>query len=386
MTNRLSNSRRTMLVVLHPVFSLTGIADAIIGPLLPSLARASHLSDDQSGFLFFCIFTGMATGALLCRGNYARMMAGGLFALSVSCFCFPWISRPALFPFGFFFGITVGAPMTAISLFAGRNYPERRASVLTMLNFAWSAGAMLAPLIAARLIAVSSWRAVFHVLAGAAALAAIAVSFTIRDQAENVRTTLETTGLSNLRLIVPFALFFFLEVGMETMFGAWISTFVLRVTRTSMALAAAAAAIYWTGFLISRGFSSLLLLRCNAGRLLQLSLLGALAASVLLLASESPVLLTAAILLIGVALAPIFPVALAAFFDRARHSSDSRFILALSGFGGSLFPWLVGWVAFHSGSLRSGLIAGPATLLVMNLLLPFMATRERMPAAVSDLS
>lgn len=375
-----------MLVVLHPVFALTGIADAIIGPLLPSLARAAHLSDDQSGFLFFWIFTGMATGALLCRGNYARMMAGGLFALSVSCFCFPWISRTALFPFGFFFGITVGTPMTAISLFAGRNYPERRASVLTMLNFAWSAGAMLAPLIAARLLAVSSWRAVFHVLAGAAALAAIAASFTIRDQAENVRTTPETTGLRNLRLIVPFALFFFLEVGMETMFGAWISTFVLRVTRTSMALAAAAAAIYWTGFLISRGFSSLLLLRFNAGRLLQLSLLGALAASVLLLASESPALLTVAILLIGVALAPIFPVALAAFFDRARHSSDSRFILALSGFGGSLFPWLVGSVAFHSGSLRSGLIAGPATLLVMNLLLPFMATREWMPAAVSDLS
>ncbi len=370
-----------MLAVLHPVFALTGIADAITGPLLPSLARAFQLSDSQSGLLFFWIFAGMATGALLCRGNYARILGGGLFALSVSCFCFPWISRAMLFPFGFFFGITVGAPMTAVSLFAGRNYASRRAPVLTMLNFAWSGGAMLAPLIAAHLLAVSSWRAVFQALACAAALAAIAASLTIRDHAEAARATPETAGLHNLRLVAVFALFFFLEVGMETMFGAWISTLVLRTTRTSIALAAAAAAIYWTGFLISRGFSSLLLLRFSAGGLLRLSLFVALAASALLVASASPVLLTAAILLIGAALAPIFPVTLAAFFDRARHSSDSRFILALSGFGGSLFPWLAGWVSFHSGSLRSGLLVGPATLLIMVALLPFIAVPQAVPQA-----
>jgi fucose permease len=248
----------------------------------------------------------------------------------------------------------------------------------------WSAGAMLAPLLAARLLAVSSWRAVYWVLAAAGAVATVIAGLTIRDTTEAPRITPQTTGLRNLRFLALFALFFFLEVGMETMFGAWISTFVLRVTGTSIALAAAATAIYWTGFLVSRGFSSLLLLRFNTGRLLRLSVLAACGASVLLLASPSAPVLTLAILLLGAALAPIFPVALAAFFDRARLSSDSRFILALSGFGASLFPWLVGWVSFHAASLRIGLVVGPVTLLLMSTLLPFVALRNRAPATVGD--
>jgi MFS transporter, FHS family, glucose/mannose:H+ symporter len=374
-------SRRSMLVVLHPVFALTGVADAIAGPLLPSLSRSFHLTDSQSGFLYLCIFAGTATGALLCRGNYARILTVGLFAFSAGCLCFPWISRSLLNPFGFLFGISIGAPMTAISLFAGRNYPARRASVLTMLNFNWSAGAMLAPLLAARLLAVSSWRAVFVVLAAAGALAAVVVGLTIRDSTETARLTPQTTGLRNLRLLALFALFFFLEVGMETMFGAWISTFVLRVTGASIALAAAATSIYWTGFLVSRGFSAWLLLRFNTGRLLRLSLLAAFGASVLLVASPSALVLSAAILLLGAALAPVFPVALAAFFDRARLTSDSRFILALSGFGASLFPWLVGWVSFHAGSLRAGLVVGPVTLLLMSTLLPFIAASHAAPSS-----
>lgn len=232
---------------------------------------------------------------------------------------------------------------------------------------------MLAPLIAARLLADWSWRPVFLLLACAAGVAAATAGLAIRDTSEIARKTPQTTGLNNLRLLVLFGLFFFLEVGMETMFGAWISTYVLRATHTSLTLAAAATAIYWTGFLVSRGLSSLLLLRLSKVRLLQIALPMALIASLLLVQSSSPLFMTAAILAIGLALAPIFPVALAAFFDQARHSSDSRFILAVSGFGGSLFPWLVGWVSFHAGSLRLGLMAGPATLLAMVALLPLMA-------------
>ncbi len=375
-----------MLLVLHPVFALTAIADAITGPILPSLARSFHLSDSESGLLFLGIFSGMAMGALFCRGNYARVLVVGLFALTVACFCFAWISRPVLYPFAFFFGVSVGAPMTAVSMFAGRNYPIRRASVLAILNFTWSAGAMLAPLIAARLLALSSWRTVFIVLACAAGLATIVVSLTIRDTDEAARATRETTGIHNLRLIVVFALFFFLEVGMETMFGAWISTYVLRVTGAGLVLAAAATAIYWTGFLISRGLSALLLMRLSAGRLLWLSVPVALVASLLLIEAHSPRTLAAAILLLGIALAPVFPVGLAVFFDRARHSSDSRFVLAVSGLGASFFPWLAGWISYRAASLRSGLMIGPVTLLAMTILLPLIAARAAARAADSRLT
>jgi fucose permease len=373
---RFPAGRSKMLLALHPAFALTGVADTIAGPLLPSLARAFHLSDSQSGVLLSAIFAGTAIGALQCRGNYARVMTLGLLALSASCAGLAWTARPLLYMWAFCFGVGTGAAITSINLFTGRNYPERRAATLTMLNFTWSLGALLAPLAAARLLAIGSWRGVYLALAGAAALAAVVVGLTVRDREEAARDTTETAGLRNLRLVALFAVFFFLEVGMESTFGAWISTYVLRATHTTVALAAAAAAIYWGGFLAARGLSPLVLLRIRPGRLLGWALLAASAAATLLVASRSPLLLGVAILLLGAALAPLFPVALATFLDRARHSSDTRFILALCGFGGAVFPWLVGAISAQAGSLRVALTVGPVTLLAMIALLPALDVRE----------
>ena len=368
----LPRDRRFMLSVLHPVFALTGVAACVTGPLLPSLARDFHLSDAQSGLLLFSVYAGMASGALVCRGNYARVLLAGCAAMTLGCLVFPWIPRPLLFPMAFFYGASVGAPMTAVSLFAGRNYLAHRAATLTLLNFTWSLGATAGPLLAARLLAVASWRSVYTALAGASALAALAVAITIRDTQETPRATPETSGLRNVRLITLFAVFFFLEVGVEVMAGAWVTTYVLRATAVTMAFAAAASALFWGGFLASRGLAPLVLLRMAPGKLLQSALLTGLAAASLLVASRLALPLIAAILLLGLALGPVFPLALAAFLDRARHTSDSRFILSVSGFGGAILPWVVGGISAHAGSLRIGLFTAPVTLLVMVAMLPLL--------------
>jgi hypothetical protein len=48
-------------------------------------------------------------------------------------------------------GICVGVPITAVTMQAGRTFGARSATPLTLLNFSWSAGALAAPLLAARL-------------------------------------------------------------------------------------------------------------------------------------------------------------------------------------------------------------------------------------------
>lgn len=376
-------SRRTMLLVLHPAIALTGLADAVTGPMLPALARTFHFSDSQSGVLLFCVFSGMATGALLCVGDYARVLTRGLVALSFAGALFPFVPHALLYPFAFLFGVSVGVPMTAVSLFAGRNYTERRAATLTLLNFSWSAGALVAPLLVARMLAVASWKTVYLVVAGAAAVTAIAAQLSLRDSPETARNTPETSGLRNVRMVALFSIFFFLEVGMEVTFGAWTSTYVLRSTGVSITRAAAAVALFWGGFLASRGISPLVLLRVRPGNLLRIALVTAVAASAILLATRSEVLMAAAILLQGIALAPVFPVALSAFFDRARHSSDSRFVLAVSGFGGSVIPWIVGLISSQSGSLRLGLLVTPVVLLTMALMLPWLRVTRPVVAQVA---
>ena len=53
-----------------------------------------------------------------------------------------------------------------------------------------------------------------------------------------------------------------------------------------------------------------------------------------------------------------------------RHTADSRWILFTAGFGGSVLPWIAGFISTHTGSLRAGMLTIPAALLLMAFVLP----------------
>jgi fucose permease len=368
------------LLVLHITFALTGILQAVNGPLLPSLASTFHLNDSESGLLFLLYFAGTSTGALLCRSNYARTMTVGFLALAAGCLGVAVANRVLLFPIFLILGIGVGMPMSAVSLFVGRNFAARCAPTLTFLNFSWSIGALAAPLLAAPLLMHHTYRVVYLVLALAAALAALACWFQLEDASESARSTPETEGMHHLRLIVFFAFIAFLDVGVENTVIAWLSTYSLRSVGGGLAAAAAASSLYWCGFLVSRGVSSLLLLRVEAIQVFRVAVVMALAAAVLLAALPSSASRGVAFFLLGAALAPLFPLLLATFLVRVRHTSDTRWVLALCGFGGSVLPWLTGWISTHTGSLRLGLITIPVALLIMIGTLPALGNKRPVAA------
>ena len=87
-----------------------------------------------------------------------------------------------------------------------------------------------------------------------------------------------------------------------------------------------------------------------------------------------------AMFLLGASLAPTYPLVLAGFFARSRHTADSRWILFTEGFGGSVLPWVAGFISTHSGSLRTGMLTIPAALLVMAFLLPILREPRTHPA------
>ena len=365
-------STRQTLTVLHPAFALTGVIQAIGGPLLPSLASTFHLNDNQSGLMFLLYFAGTSLGALFCRGNYARTMVVGFIGVAACCLGIAATSRPLLPPLFLLLGISVGLPMSAISLFAGRNFPERCAPILTFLNFSWSAGALVAPLLAAQVLVHHSYRAAYMVLAVPAAVAALACWMMIEDVPEVARVPREKDSFTNLRFILVFALAAFLQVGIENTATVWLSTYALRLGGSGVVLAAAAASLYWFGFLASRGFSSAVLLRADPARVFRVALAVALTGALLLAGLPSFAGGTIAMFLLGAALAPIYPLIIAGTFARVRRTSDSRWVLATAGFGGSVLPWIAGWISTHTGSLRVGMLVIPAALLLMAFALPAM--------------
>jgi fucose permease len=374
------SSQRT-LAVLHPIFALTGVLHAVGGALLPSLAARFHFGDSTAGLLFLLYFAGTSLGALLCRGSYARLITVGFAAMVCTCVAVALCPRSLLAPAFLLLGISVGVPMSAVTLFVGRAYPERCAPLLTFLNFSWSIGALAAPLIAARVLVHHSYQAAYLLFAGASAAAFLAGMLVLKDPPEPAQSLSQTrTSDGALSLIAVFAFAAFLQVGIENTVAAWLPTYALRMAGAGIVLAAASTSFYWAGFLGMRGLSSLLLLRAEPIRVFRLAVALAFFSALLLVFAPSASLRNISMFLLGASLAPTYPLVLAGFFARTTRTADSRWILFTAGFGGSVLPWIAGFTSTHTGSLRTGMLIIPAALLLMALLLPTLREPPRQPA------
>jgi MFS transporter, FHS family, glucose/mannose:H+ symporter len=379
-TARISSART--LAVLHPVFALTGVLHVVGGALVPSIAARFHLSDSTSGLLFLLYFAGTSLGALLCRGSYARIMTVGFAGMVCTCVAVAASPRALLPPVFLLLGISVGVPMSAVTLYVGRTFPERCAPLLTFLNFTWSLGALAAPLIAARILIHHDYRTAYTGFAVAAALAAVACGVALRDGPEPLHSEAGVEdGGEALRLILIFALAAFLQVGIENTVAAWLPTYALRTAGRGLVLAAASSAFYWAGFLSSRGFSSLVLLRAEPMRVFRVAIAVGLASALFLVFAPTVAARNVAMFLLGAALAPVYPLVLSGFFARARQTADSRWILFTAGFGGSVLPWAAGFLSSMNGNIRSGMLVIPSALLIMGLLTPVLRGAHKSAAA-----
>lgn len=360
------------IATLHPVFALTGVLHVVGGALLPSISARFHLSDSQSGLLFLLYFAGTSVGALLCRSNYARTMTAGFAAMACMCLAVSLSPRTLLNPIFFLLGISVGVPMSAVTLFTGRSFPERCAPMLTFLNFSWSIGALAAPLVAARILVHHDYRTAYEVFSAAGLCAAVACAILLRDGPEPARPSEHTGPATAYRLVLVFAFAAFLQVGIENTVATWLPTYALRTASSGLVLAAASSSFYWMGFLASRGISSLLLLRADPARVFRTAIVLGLASAVLLEFAPNIAIRNLAMFALGASLAPTYPLVLSGFFARTRHTSDSRWILFTAGFGGSVLPWIAGFVSTHTTGIRMGMLTIPAGLLTMALLIPLL--------------
>lgn len=380
MASRSSRSDSQTLAVLHVGFALTGVLHSIGGPLLPSLTSTFHLSDSQSGGLLSLYYCGTSVGALLCLGRYARLMTAGFLAVALACLGVAW-AHGALHPLFLALGIAVGVPMSAVSMYTGRRFAERSAAPLTLLNFTWSIGALLAPLLAARVLVAHSYRAAYLVLAAVALACAISCGLVLQEPLEARQPKSPRRGISKVSLIALFAFLAFLAVGIENTSATWLATYAMRAAGTGAAIAAATSSLYWWGFLASRGLSSLVLLRADAMRVLQIAAVAGLIAAACMIGVPLAGVRSAAMLILGAALGPIFPLLLSRFFAATSNTADSRWVLSICGFGGGVVPWLTGSISGATGNLRFGLAVVPAALFVMVCMLPALRRGGAVPEA-----
>jgi fucose permease len=342
---------------------LNGIVTTMLGPLMPGFEARWSLEDAQGGLLFLAVFlssvvSAAATGWLSRRIGYWGVVAAGLAiaALGVAgCVQGSWpLALVSVAVYGCGLGVITPASNVGVAAASAGN----SAKGLLWLNLAWSVGAMTAPALVASL-----GRVFLPGLAGA--LLALAAAIAIGGGGERPRA--ETAERASRRAPhLLFAAMLFLYVGAEQAIAGWVSSYASR-SAASRQLWAVLPSVFWGSVLLGRVIAPNILHRVRAASLAPWGLGISLGGALLLVAGDGPLTLLAGSSMSGLGMAPIFPVTVAAYADRAGPSA-SGLVFSAGGLGGAVIPWLVGAVSTASGSLRIGLVAVVALIAAMIVL------------------
>ncbi len=368
------------LLLLHGSMLLTGFGTVFLGPILPALAAAAHTSDSGSGLLFAAQFLGSLLGGsttnarlwfCVLRGYAAALLGFTLLAFCAGARATPVLLALALFPLGF----GVGQTLTAINLVVSRRFAGRRGSALNLLNLSWSLGAVAAPFALGQMVGRFSTQPVLLAVALLFAVG-LALCWGNRDRARREQERYSAASASGgaalpWPVFAYFATLLLIYGGVETSISGWLTTFETRYGGGALSRSTWSTAVLWLGIAAGRAAVSLLLLRFRERTVLRASLcMGAISVWALTNAHGSfSISLWAA--LVGISLAPWFPLVFAVIVGEGATAGEAGKIIATSAIGAATLPWLVGAVSRWTGSLRIGLLLplmGIALLLAMNLL------------------
>ncbi|MDQ1450637.1 MAG: transporter, family, glucose/mannose:H+ symporter [Acidobacteriaceae bacterium] len=361
---------------------ITGIGLTLLGSGLPALAALWRLDDASSGRLLLAVFAGSAIGALLVRSPFHRTLAAGMAMIATSMAGLALSGGHGLFFLFLLFGTGLGLAMTANSVLTGDRYRERRAAMLTLLNFSWSAGSAVSPFAVQLVIHHAGVGGLFWCMAAAGILSTI-LALCLKDRrtaaAQEVSRRASAVGLQSSRRVgVFFAVFGLLYCGTEAALGGWVLTYVHRLHFQISAAPPLAASCFWLSLLIGRAIAPAVLLRIREELVLAVALICAFAgvAALLTLHSLPAVMLSAAVA--GLSMAPIFPICVSIFMALTSDPAQTRWMFAVAGLGSATLPWATGQLAAGTGSLQTGLLV---PLLALGLMLLMM----RWPGGGTDL-
>lgn len=370
--------------MMHFAFVLTGLGTAMLGPLLPLLTRQWHLLDEQSGLLLLAQFCGSFLGGATMHWRLKRGLLLGVTASAIGVAVFATapglvIACPALFVAGF----GLGHSITAVNIMAGQRFTEKRASRLSLLNFFWSFGAMLAPLLAVWLTPHFRLQSLLLSFAGLFAVCGLGLVYEMRGGFADARTEEITEGTHGL-LLPAFAFFMgmlFLYGGLETCLSGWLTTYALRYGDRTLAVSQYTTLLLWFSLTLGRVGSAALLRRVPETWVWRIALGAVVVLTGALAIAHTAVSIAVITVLLGLSLSPWFPVTFSLLMGAKPKARQAGMVIAVSGLGAASLPWLMGVLSTRSGSLQRALLI--PLLAAIALLGMSLAARRSQPVGES---
>jgi len=368
-----------LLALAFLAFIGLGLPDPLPGSLWPELRPHFGVANAALGLVLAAnaagyILAGLLAGRLIAALGIGRLLAGSLAATAMAALgqglAPPWWGFVALSVLA---GLGGGAVDAALNLFAAHRFRPRH---LNWLHGCWGIGATLGPLCAALLLAGGlGWQAGY--LAVGAALAALALAFAITrrrwDAGAHQASGPALSALAVLRHPVARLqiVIFFLYTGIEAGAGQWAATILTAARGATPAEGAAAATLFFAALTAGRIGLGFVVDRVGADRLLRWQTPATVLGALLLGTGLADF---AALGLMAVALAPIYPTVMARTPARLGVQAAAQavgFQVSAAMLGVAVVPALLGLAADLAGAatlpwlLALGCVA--LTLLVWRL-------------------
>jgi fucose permease len=175
----------------------------------------------------------------------------------------------------------------------------------------------------------------------------------------------------------------FLQFGNEWVLAVWLPFFLIRTFGTSPAVAISMLAIHFVFLLIGRWISRTLLAVVDHRRFLLAGIVLSVGAYLLLVTAHSVGTATTAVILIGLALGPVSPIA-AENLDRDLPLTSGRRILLAAACGALVEPWIAGYICAGFGVKQTMLVPAFGAILLGVIALLILLESHLMGADIEE--
>jgi len=358
-----SPSLRLPVVLAFFAFVLIGMVGGANGVLLPSLSAFYSVGDAVIGLLFLvsslgyflsALSSGLLTEQLGLR--WMLLLGAATFLLGMLAFGLklPYI---LLLPARLMLGFGIGMLETGLNIYV--TALPRHTILLNYLHAFYGVGALVGPLVASLILALSwGWNSVYLLLTGLSLPLLLGfgvlygpayLDMPVRED-ESVASENVLRAVLRLPVVWLAALFLLVYVGVEVSLGNWSYSFLLDTRHQGTVLAGEIVSGYWLGLTLGRFLLQNLAQRLGMSTkgLMYFCVTGAAIGLLLIWFVPASAMAAVGFCFIGFSLGPIYPltVAITPKLVPARLGPSAiGLLVSVSIVGLALFPWVAGVLA-----------------------------------------
>jgi len=347
-----------------------GVINAMLGTLMPTF----KLTDAQDGTIALAqalglVIASVSVGPLIDRRGKKVALLLGLTLIVIALFALPHATGDyaLLMTFFLLLGVGGGIVVTGANMLASDVSDARRASVLNILNLFFGLGGFATPFIMAHLLGGDPVRLCY--MAAVLTVITLLINAIAKMPAPQPGAVASEQGAVYTRpVLYLLALFLFFYVACEVGVWFWLNKYLISRGVPEASALNILSFGFALGLLFGRLVVSPILIKVSSLNVTLASAVLMAATTYLMLRTSDPTIAWVAVFCAGLAMAPVFPTALAIVGDafRVRTGTAMGFVITCGWLGLAVSSPIIGYVAGRA-SLGSALLILPAFSVAMIL-------------------